>query len=243
MRGDNRRADELRLVKVIPHFTKYAEGSVLIAMGSTQVLCNLSVEEGVPRWMQVQNKPGGWITAEYSMLPRATHQRTPREERGPGGRTMEIRRLIGRSLRAAANLEQLGPLTLMLDCDVLQADGGTRTAAITGGWLALAIALRRLELAGRIPPGVLKGQVAAISVGIVGRLPVLDLNYEEDRTAEVDANLVMNDHGEYIEVQGTAEGEPFPRRRLDELLDLGYRGIGELFAIQRKTLDTLHFEP
>ena len=235
MRVEGRRADEMRPVRMTPGYTQYAEGSVLVEVGLTRVLCNASIEESVPRWMQNQNKPGGWITAEYAMLPRATQQRTPREKE-PGGRTQEIRRLIGRSLRAAIDLEALGPRTCILDCDVLQADGGTRTASITGAYVALAIALSRLIQTGLVPPAALRPPLAAVSVGIVAGQPMLDLCYAEDSIAEVDFNVVMNARGEYIEVQGTAEGKPFPRADLDRLLDLASKGIADLLQTQRQVL-------
>jgi len=236
MRTDGRRFDELRPVTIVPGYVIYPEGSVLYAAGRTKVLCNVTIEEGVPRWMQAQNISGGWITAEYAMLPRSTHQRTPRETNGPGGRSHEIRRLIGRSLRAAIDLNKLGERTCIVDCDVIQADGGTRTAAITGGYVALAIALNKLIQAGLIPPDTIKTAVAAVSVGIVRGTPMLDLCYEEDSAAEVDMNVVMTARGEYVEVQSTAEGTPFSRSTLNELLDLAYQGIIELLDIQRQVL-------
>ena len=236
MRTDGRKLDELRPVTITPGYILYPEGSVLIHMGQTRVLCTATIEEGVPRWMKNQGKPGGWVTAEYAMLPRATQTRTPRETSGLGGRTQEIRRLIGRSLRSAVYLEKLGGRTVTLDCDVLQADGGTRTAAITGSYVALAIALDKLVQAGDIPPDTLYSPVAAVSVGVLNGRPHLDLCYAEDSAAEVDVNVVMNAYGEYIEVQGTAERAPFSRSMLDELLKLAYKGIGELLAIQRHTL-------
>lgn len=236
LRNDGRKANQMRPVTITPGYIRYPEGSVLISMGNTRVLCNVTVEAGVPRWIQVQGKPGGWITAEYAMLPRSTQIRTPRETKGLGGRTQEIRRLIGRSLRAAVNLELLGDRTFTIDCDVLQADGGTRTAAISGGYVALAIALGKLIKDNAIPVEVFKTPVAAISVGIVKGKPLLDLCYDEDSNAEVDVNVVMNAHGEFIEVQGTAEGQPFSRGKLDELLNLAQKGIGELLILQRKTL-------
>jgi ribonuclease PH len=238
-RQENRKADELRPVKIIPDYTAFAEGSVLIEMGQTRVLCNLTIEEGVPRWMQAQSVPGGWITGEYAMLPRATSTRTAREVNGLSGRTQEIRRLIGRSLRAAVDLRKLGPRTCTVDCDVLQADGGTRTAAITGGYVALAIGLNRLIQSGAIPAEALLSPVAAVSVGIVAGEPRLDLNYAEDSQAEVDANVVMNAEGKYIEFQSTAEGLPFPRAALDQLLNLAYKGIGELLSAQRTVINSL----
>jgi len=218
------------------NYTAYAEGSVLIEMGETKVLCNVTIEEGVPRWMQLQGQPGGWITGEYAMLPRATLRRTPRETSGPGGRTHEIRRLIGRSLRAAVDLQKLGPRTCIVDCDVLQADGGSRAASITGGYVALALALNKMIQQGILPPDTLKSRVAAVSVGVVERQPVLDLCYLEDSQAAVDANVVMNAQGEFIEFQSTAEGDPFPRATLEALVNLAYKGIGELLAQQQKTI-------
>jgi ribonuclease PH len=208
-------------------------------MGATKVLCNVTVEESVPGWMRAQGIEGGWVTAEYALLPRSTHYRTPRETSGLRGRTQEIRRLIGRSLRGAVNLESLGERTCIVDCDVIQADGGTRTAAVTGGYVALAIALGKLIRGGLLPAEVLETAVAAVSVGVVGDRPVLDLCYEEDSIAEVDVNVVMNAAGEFIEVQGTAEGAPFSRARLDELLDLAQGGIGRLLAIQQAVLDEI----
>ncbi len=234
MRIDGRKNDQIRPVKVTPGYVIYPEGSVLFEMGNTRVLCNVSIEENVPRWMINQGVAGGWITAEYSLLPRSTQTRTPRETNGLGGRTQEIRRLIGRSLRAAVDLEKLGSRTIILDCDVLQADGGTRTAAITGGYIALALAVGRLEKEGRLAHGTLLNPVAAISVGVVAGVPMLDLCYAEDSAAQVDANIVMNARGEFIEVQGTAEAAPFSRPKLDELLDLAQKGIGDLLEIQRQ---------
>ncbi len=237
MRNDGRKPDQLRPIRLELDYSLYPEGSVLISLGNNRVLCNATLEPGVPRWMQVQNVPGGWITAEYGMLPRATQERTARETRGPGGRTQEIRRLIGRSLRAAVDLKQLGSRTLTLDCDVLQADGGTRTAAITGGYVALALALQRLIRRGEARAGALRGPVAAVSAGIIGGKPLLDLDYSEDSTAEVDINVVMNGAGEFIEVQGTAEGKAFPRPALDALLDLAAGGIHTLLEAQQEALE------
>jgi len=231
-RLDGRLVDQLRPVTLTPGYVRYPEGSVLIAVGDTRVLCNVSVEEGLPRWKQT----GGWVTAEYALLPRSTHQRTARETRGLGGRTQEVRRLIGRSLRAGIDLDKLGERTCIVDCDVLQADGGTRTAAVTGGYVALVIALGKLVEAGEIPAEVFKPQVAAVSVGIVEGQPILDLCYREDAIAEVDVNVVMNAEGEFIEVQGTAEMNPFGRASLDEMLDLAHKGITELFAIQKSVI-------
>jgi ribonuclease PH len=233
-RPDGRRPDELRPVSFALNYVEYAEGSVLIEMGRTRVLCNVSVEDSVPRWME--NQTTGWLTAEYAMLPRSTHSRTPRETRGLGGRTQEIRRLIGRSLRTAVDLELLGEHTLVVDCDVLQADGGTRTAAITGGYVALALALRRLAEWGVVPPETLKPPVAAVSVGVVNGQVRLDLCYTEDRDADVDFNVVMTDDERLIEVQGTAEGTPFSRGTLNRMLDLAAEGITNLIEQQREAL-------
>jgi ribonuclease PH len=236
MRHDGRKPDQLRDLDVQLDYIEYPEGSVLFSMGKTRVLCNVTIDERVPRWMQVQNIPGGWVTGEYSMLPRATHTRSPRETTGPSGRTQEIRRLIGRSLRAAVDLPSLGPRTCTVDCDVLQADGGTRTAAVTGGFLALALALQKLAAQGVVPHSVLRTAVGAVSVGIVDGEPLLDLSYHEDSRAQVDFNVVMNDRGKYIEVQGTAESLPFDRASLDHLLDLAGKGIQELFELQKQIL-------
>jgi ribonuclease PH len=239
MRRDGRQPDEHRPVTIIPEFVKYPEGSVLIKMGDTWVLCSATVEDSLPRWMQIQGKTGGWITAEYSMLPRATSTRMNRE-REPSGRTQEIRRLIGRSLRAAVDLEKIGSRSILIDCDVLQADGGTRTASITGGYLALAMALTKLARQEKIPTGALLPPVAAISVGILKGAALLDLDYSEDSQAEVDLNVVMNAKGDFIEVQGTAEGAPFPRRDLDTMLNLAAAGIKSLFSIQQSVFDQLN---
>ncbi len=234
MRVDGRRNDELRPVTITPDYVQYPEGSVLIELGATWVVCNVTVEERVPSWLLGQDQ--GWVTAEYALLPRSTHVRTPRETMGLRGRTQEIRRFIGRSLRAAVNLDKLGQRTLIVDCDVIQADGGTRTASVTGGYVALAIALNRLIRGGLLPPDVLRTPVAAISVGVVDGQPVLDLCYEEDSVAEVDFNVVMTAGGEYVEVQGTAEGRPFAREVMHELLDLAEKGIWQLFAVQKQAL-------
>jgi ribonuclease PH len=236
MRVDQRQPDELRPVGITPDYVIYPEGSVLFVMGNTRVLCNVTIEEDVPRWMKLPGHSGGWVTAEYALLPRSTHTRTQRETRGLGGRTQEIKRLIGRSLRAAVDLEQLGPRTCIVDCDVLQADGGTRTAAITGGYLALALALSDLIEKGELSRDVFASPVAAVSVGVVNGQPLLDLCYEEDSTADVDVNVVMNADGEFIEVQGTAEGATFSRRTLDELLALAEKGIQELLGCQQEIL-------
>ncbi len=233
MRPDHRAPNELRPVRLTPGYIDYAEGSVLIEMGHTRVLCAVSVEERVPNWLVGRNQ--GWITAEYAMLPRATHTRSPRETT-PSARSQEIRRLIGRSLRAAVDLKLIGERTLTVDCDVIQADGGTRTAAITGAYVALALALNRLIHDKVASPRALQAAVAAVSVGLVDGEVRLDLNYAEDSRAEVDFNVVMNSAGEYVEVQGTGEGATFSRRQMEQLLDLAQQGIQELLALQQKTL-------
>lgn len=236
MRHDGRPDDALRPVRIEPDYLSQPLGSVLIALGETRVLCTASVEENVPTFLRELNE--GWVTSEYAMLPAATNTRSPREvTRGrPSGRTMEIQRLIGRSLRAVVDRKALGPRTLWVDCDVLQADGGTRTAAITGGFVALALALRRLQEQGVIQAPVLTGQVAAVSVGILENRPVLDLDYVEDSAAEVDMNVVGTDDGRYVEIQGTAESTPFGRERLHEMLRLADKGLAELHNDQREAL-------
>lgn len=213
----------------------YAEGSCLISCGSTRVLCAASVLDEVPDWREGSGK--GWVTGEYGMLPRSTHTRTRRERAGPGGRTQEIQRLIGRSLRAVTDLWVLGPRTVIVDCDVLQADGGTRTASITGGCVALARAFRRLVGEGLLERNPLREMVAAVSVGLVDGAPMIDLDYDADRSAQVDMNIVATESGRLVEVQGTAEGEPFRREQLDELLDLGLAGIRRLVFEQRRALE------
>lgn len=234
MRSDGRVADALRDITIQSGYLDHAEGSVLITCGQTRVLCAASVEETVPGWLA--GRGSGWVTGEYGMLPRATHTRRSRETKGLSGRTQEIRRLIGRSLRAAVNLNALGERMIVIDCDVIQADGGTRTASVTGGYVALALALRGLIADGVIDAHVYGPAVAAVSVGIVEGQPMLDLCYREDAAAEVDFNVVMDEHGEYIEVQGTAEGQPFSRRELDGLLDLAGSGIERLLALQQDAL-------
>lgn len=234
MRPDQRATDQMRPVRITPNFLEYPEGSALIEMGGTRVICTATLEEKLPQWLRNQGQ--GWVTAEYGMLPRSTHERTPRETNFPRGRTQEIRRMIGRSLRSAVELRLLGEQLITVDCDVIQADGGTRTASVTAGYIALAIALRKMIRTGALPPGVLRTQVAAISVGVVQGEALLDLSYEEDNQAEVDFNVVMNGQGEFVEVQGTAEGAPFVRDRLDELLALAEKGIKELLKIQQQAL-------
>ena len=233
MRSDGRRADQVRGLKITPGYMPTAEGSAFIEIGHTKVICTASVEEGVPAFRRGSGK--GWVTAEYSMLPRATSTRTQREvNRGrSGGRTQEIQRLIGRSLRGATDLDALGERTVLIDCDVIQADGGTRTASITGGWLALALAFRQMLDYNVIKKDPLNEYLAAISVGIVDGVPLLDLCYEEDSRADVDMNVVMTSAGEHVEVQATAEKGSFSRVRLDELLDLAGKGVAELVEAQR----------
>ncbi|MBN8503245.1 MAG: ribonuclease PH [Burkholderiales bacterium] len=236
MRADGRREDALRPVRLQRHFTRHAEGSVLVCFGDTQVLCTASVEERVPPHRR--GSGAGWVTAEYGMLPRATHTRGDREaaKGKQSGRTQEIQRLIGRSLRAVFDLGKLGERTLQIDCDVLQADGGTRTAAITGAYVAAHDACTWLRERALITEWPLRHAVAAVSVGLSGGVPLLDLNYEEDSSCDTDMNVVMTDAGGFIEVQGTAEGEPFSRELLDRLLALAARGIGDLHAAQRTSL-------
>jgi ribonuclease PH len=231
-RADGRGPRELRPVRYEADYLEWAEGSVLLEMGKTKVLCAASYEARVPPWLSGRGK--GWVTAEYSMLPRATSERTTREaSRGKlSGRTQEIQRLIGRSLRAVVRFDRLGERTIWVDCDVLQADGGTRTAAITGGYIALARAVRALGERGEIPDDVLGGSVAAVSAGIVDGERLLDLSYDEDSRAEVDFNVVMTAAGELVEIQGTAEGQPFSREDLDEMVSLATEGIERLTAIQ-----------
>lgn len=234
IRHDGRAPDQLRPVTITPGAAPYAEGSALIVCGNTRVLCAASVEESVPGWMRGQGR--GWITAEYALLPRSTHTRTRRERAGASGRTQEIQRLIGRSLRAAVHLEDLGERLITIDCDVLQADGGTRTAAITGGYVALALACTRLVADGKLIRSPLARAVAAVSVGSVGGELLLDLDYREDSSADMDCNVVMTSSGDFVELQGTAEGAPVPRQRLDALIDLAAAGVRELLAIQHRTL-------
>jgi ribonuclease PH len=237
-RTDNRAVDELRPVKITPNFLANAEGSALIEMGNTRVICAASIEDKLPPHLRYQ-RTEGWVTAEYGMLPRSTHTRSQREtgRGGPSGRTHEIQRLIGRSLRAIANRKVIGERTITLDCDVLQADGGTRTAAITGAYVALAIACKRLMKDRRITKSPIIAEVAAVSVGIVDGVPLLDLKYDEDSRAEVDMNVVCTGDGRFIEVQGTAEGSPFTREQMDNLLELAKKGIAELVKLQRYAIE------
>jgi ribonuclease PH len=236
-RPSGRTADQMRPIRITRHYTTHAEGSVLVEFGDTKVICTVSVEAGVPRFLKGQGQ--GWLTAEYGMLPRATGSRTHREAvRGKqGGRTLEIQRLIGRSLRAALDLSKLGENTLYIDCDVIQADGGTRTASITGATVAVIDALAALKKRGSLKQNPLKQLVAAVSVGMYQGQPVLDLDYLEDSAAGTDLNVVMTDAGGFIEVQGTAEGTPFQPEELNAMLELARKGIGELFELQRAALD------
>ena len=238
-RADGRAWDELRPVKITPGCQSFAEGSSLIEMGHTRVLCSVTVEDRVPNFLRGQRT--GWITAEYAMLPRATVTRTPREAATGrvSGRSQEIQRLIGRSLRAVADTEALGERTLIVDCDVLQADGGTRTAAITGAYVALHQAMKNLSNMGLVPEIPLRNLVAATSVGIFRKTMLLDLCYDEDANAEVDFNVVMTDRGEFVEIQGTAEGKPFSRESTDSLISLAEKGIQQLFEVQRAAIASL----
>lgn len=239
LRIDNRTNNQLRPVKFIPNFSPYAEGSVLVETGQTRVLCTVSIEEAVPPWREASG--GGWLTAEYGMLPRATHQRISRRRSSESNRSREISRLIGRSLRAAVDLDKLGLRTFTVDCDVIQADGGTRTAAITGGWLALTLALQNLIETDQVPAEALVTPVAAVSVGVVAGELLLDLCYAEDSTADVDLNVVMTGGGKFIEIQGTAEGAPFDQETLSGMLDLARAGIGQLLNEQAVLLGSLGY--
>lgn len=236
MRPSGREPDQMRPVIFTPNYTKHAEGSVLAEFGDTRVLCTASVENRVPPWMRGAGH--GWVTGEYGMLPRATHSRSGREAaRGKqGGRTMEIQRLIGRSLRAATDLDALGERTVTLDCDVLQADGGTRTAAISGAYVALLIAMQKLCKERKLKTNPVHGQIAAVSVGIYRGVPVLDLDYEEDSQAETDMNVVMNEAGRFVEVQGTAEGHAFTREEFDTLLEMASAGVSEIIEAQNAAI-------
>ena len=236
MRQDGRAPDELRPVKIIPHFLKYAEGSALIELGETKVICSVSVEEKVPPFLKDTGM--GWITAEYAMLPRATHSRTPRDSvAGKRGRSYEIQRLIGRSLRAVVDLTLLGERTFWVDCDVIQADGGTRTASITGAWVALALAFRKLLREGSLSRDPLRETLAAISCGLVGGEILLDITYEEDSLAEVDANFVLTGEGKIVEIQASAEKVPFPWEAFSRMRELAEKGIARLINIQKKVLE------
>ena len=240
-RPDGRACDQIRPVSFTPNFAPHATGSVLVASGNTRVICSAMIEEGVPQWMKAQKVAGGWLTAEYSMLPYST---TPRKARDSSkgkvdGRSVEIQRLIGRSLRAVIDLDALGARTLWVDCDVLQADGGTRTASITGACVAVELAARRLQAAGLMKASPLRKFAAAVSVGVVAGVPVLDLNYEEDKDAAVDMNVVMTDDGQFVEVQGAGEESTFSHEQFLAMLELGRKGIADLLAAQQQALATL----
>jgi len=234
-RVDGRRPNELRPVSVKTGFIDRAPDSVLLSIGRTKVLCTATIEEGVPKWLESRLPPQGWVTAEYSLLPRSTSTRTQRDRKGPGGRTHEIERIIGRSLRAGVDMRALGARSIIVDCDVLEADGSTRTAAVTGGWIALNRAVGALVEKGSIKRNPMLSPVAAVSVGIVDGDALLDLCYEEDSVADVDMNVVMNAEGMLIELQATAEGQPFARSVLDELLALASKGVEQLIEVQRSS--------
>jgi len=234
-RLDKRTFDQIRNTKITPNISPYAEGSALIEVGGTKVICTASVEDRVP--MFLRNKGLGWVTAEYAMLPRATNTRTQRETQRPSGRTQEIQRLIGRSLRAVVDTKLLGERQIYLDCDVIQADGGTRCASITGAYVALALACRKLVKQGTIKTSPILSEVAAVSVGIIEGTTILDLAYVEDSSADVDMNIVCTGEGKFIEIQGTAEREPFTREQMNEMLALAEKGINQLFTIQRYALN------
>lgn len=236
MRPNDRAVDQIRPIKITRNYTAYAEGSVLVEFGNTKVLCNATVEENVPRWLKGQGK--GWVTAEYGMLPRATHTRNRREAASgkQGGRTMEIQRLIARSLRAVVDLKVMGEIMITVDCDVIQADGGTRTASISGASVAMADAINSLLASGKLKKNPMKGHVAAVSVGIVGAQALCDLEYVEDSAADTDMNVVMTEDGKMIEIQGTAEGEPFSHEELMQLLALANKGITDIVEAQKSAL-------
>jgi ribonuclease PH len=236
-RHAGRAEDELRPISITPGYIDYPEGSVFLELGDTRVLCNVTIEKGVPKWMKASDAQGGWITAEYAMLPRATQQRTAREVGKPRARSQEIRRMIGRSLRAGFNLEALPAITCIVDCDVLQADGGTRTAAITGGYVALVIALSSQNAGGDPVGDIYKSPIAAVSIGLLDGIPIVDLDYAEDSAAEADVNIVMNEQGELIEIQGTAEREPITTDALHKILHLANSSIGHLIRTQRLALE------
>ncbi len=234
MRHSQRENNQIREVEIIPHFNPYAEGSCLIKCGNTHVVCTASVEDKLPAWLKGQNK--GWITAEYAMLPRSAQTRIPRETKKPSGRSQEIQRLVGRALRAVVDLEAMKDISICIDCDVLQADGGTRTASITGGYVALALALQKLQDEKKLLVNPLKGMVAAISCGICNGECVLDVDYEEDSTAEVDMNFVLTDDNKIVEIQGTAEGKPFDENQFNQLFALARKGVAELIEKQKQAL-------
>jgi ribonuclease PH len=235
-RSDGRQFDQLRVISFTPDFVSYPDGSVLVTWGETRVLCSLTIQPGVPDWLSGRGR--GWMTAEYALLPCSTQTRTQRETHGLKGRTQEIRRLIGRSLRMAVDLEKIGERTLLLDCDVIQADGGTRVASVTGGYLALALALRPLIESGEIPQDALHPPIGAVSVGVVRGQPVLDLNYAEDSQADVDLNVVMTSDDRFIEVQGTAEKSPYTSEMLEKMLILARKGIREIITLQSTLINS-----
>lgn len=230
MRKDGRSSSQLRKVSMTPNFNAWAEGSVLVEYGNTKVICTATIEEGVPKWMQTGGQ--GWVTAEYSMLPRATHTRSQRDKIAKGGRTLEISRLIGRSLRAAVDLKALGDRQIIVDCDVIQADGGTRTASISGGFVALGLAIQRLQKAVGLKSNPMKNYIAAVSVGLFDGQPLLDLNYEEDSAIHIDMNFVCNNRNEFVEVQGTAESGAFNQAQLNDMMAMAQAGCSEIFRIQ-----------
>jgi ribonuclease PH len=244
-RSDGRGPDEIRPLNFELNVAPHASGSVLVSMGNTRVICAVTIEEGVPRWMKEQGVTGGWLTAEYSMLPYSTQPRKPRDivKGRIDGRSVEIQRLIGRSLRAVVDLEKLGPRTIWVDCDVLQADGGTRTTAITGSSLAVAIACRKLVREKKLDSSPMRKLVAAVSAGVLNDQTIADLNYEEDKLVTVDFNLVATEDGEFVELQGSGEEATFAQSQLDEMLALGRRGIGELIGAQRTVLARLMVTP
>lgn len=234
-RLSSRKNNEKRVLEIIPNFNPFAEGSCLIKTGNTHVICTASVEEKVPSWLKDQQK--GWITAEYAMLPRATQTRVPRETKKPSGRSQEIQRLVGRALRAGVDLTKMPDISIIIDCDVIQADGGTRTASITGGFVALCLALKKLLAEGKITENPIKEFVAAVSCGICNGECVLDLDYQEDSSAQADTNFVLSESGKIIEIQGTAEGNPFDKQQFEELFALARKGIQELITKQKEVLD------
>lgn len=236
LQREGRAATALRTIEFIPHYTKWAEGSVLAKFGDTHVLCNVTVEDRIPRWLHQSNNQHGWLSADYAMLPRSCNQRVQREQQWPKGRTQEISRLIGRSLRMGIDLRKLGLRQLIVDCDVIQADGGTRTAAISGGWVAINLALHKLIADGKVSPKVIKHQIAAISVGLVDGEPRLDLDYAEDSTAEADVNVVMTGKGNLVEVQGTGENASISRPQFNTLLDVATEGISALLPLQQQAI-------
>ncbi len=234
MRHDSRKFDDLRKINIIPNPILYPEGSALIEMGNTRVMCTATLEEGIPKWLQGTGK--GWVNAEYGMLPRSTHTRIHREKAMSSGRTQEISRLIGRSLRAITNLSELSEKSIIVDCDVLQADGGTRTAAITGGFVALTLALQKMKERGLIKEIPLRGYIAAVSVGLSEGQPYLDLNYEEDSSIDTDMNFVMTSQKAFVEIQGTAEKNPFTKSEMDKMTDFATKGCAEIFIKQAEII-------